>query len=52
MWHDKIVRNERLKSIHRMNHRNPNNLTDRLKEAMIEHRKAGENIASDYVDAN
>ena len=27
------------------------NLTDRLKETKIEHRKAGENIASNYVDA-
>ncbi|MCZ2258900.1 CAP domain-containing protein [Sporosarcina sp. G11-34] len=27
-----------------------NSLTDRLKEAMIEHRGAGENIALDYVD--
>ncbi|WP_318616033.1 CAP domain-containing protein [Sporosarcina sp. YIM B06819] len=27
------------------------NLADRLKEAKIEHRKAGENIASNYVDA-
>ena len=27
------------------------NLTDRLKEANIEHRRAGENIASNYVDA-
>ena len=27
------------------------NLTDRLKETRIDHRKAGENIASDYVDA-
>jgi uncharacterized protein YkwD len=36
-----------------LSHESPvtGNLADRLKEANIEHRKAGENIASNYVDA-